>query len=249
MRGVESVGRCRYLHYRPGKRVNMCVVAIIGVASGAGARDPGCADGPDAVIGAGPIACLHHDSAHLSGYHLLRSPLQPSARADEVLPAVVDINRRAANEVQRCLLRNSFPVVVGGDHSCAIGTWSGVHAAAGAKGSLGLLWVDAHMDSHVPATSPSGALAGTPAPGGIGGDELVRALANLHDDPRLLAVEIAEYNPHHDRNNTTLTLLRRLLCAVSMGGEHDESLDRARTALLCFFFRVVACGVGVGCGC
>src|SRR3569623_2021047 len=141
MRGVESVGRCRYLHYRPGKRVKMRDVAIIGVASGAGARDPGCADGPDAVIGAGPLACLHHDSAHLSGYHLLRSPLQPSARADEVLPAVVDINRRAANEVQRCLLRNSFPVVVGGDHSCAIGTWSGVHAAAGAKGSLGLLWV------------------------------------------------------------------------------------------------------------
>src|SRR3569833_2284739 len=299
-------------------------VAIFGVASGAGARDPGCADGPDALIGAGPIACLHHDSAHSSGYHLLRSPLQPSARADEVLPAVVDINRRVANEVQRCLLRNSFPLVVGGDHSCAIGTWSGVHAAAGAKGSLGLLWVDAHMDSHVPATSPSGALhgmplacllgqgidelvnlggvapkfrpahvclfgvrsfepgeamllaqfgvrvifmddfarrgfsstwrdalahvtcgtaaygitidldavapraapgVGAPAPGGIGGEELVSALANLHDDPRLLAVEIAVFYPHHDRNNTSLTFLRRLLCAVSMGGEHDVSHD------------------------
>lgn len=306
-------------------------VAIIGVASGAGARDPGCADGPDALIGAGPIACLYHDGARLSGYHLLRSSLQTSARADEVLAAVVDINQRVANEVQRCLLQNRFPLVVGGDHSCAIGTWSGVHAAAGAKGPLGLLWVDAHMDSHVPATSPSGALhgmplacllgqgidalvnlggvapkfrpahvclfgvrsfepgeamllarfgvrvifmdeiarrgftstwrdalahvtrgtaaygitidldavdprdapgVGTPAPGGIGGDDLVRALADLHDDARLLAVEIAEYNPHHDRNNITLTLLRRLLCAVSVGGEHDEPHDRARTALL-----------------
>ena len=50
--------------------------------------------------------------------------------------------------------------VVGGDHSCAIGTWSG--AAAGLDGPLGLIWVDAHMDSHTPATSPSGAVHGMP---------------------------------------------------------------------------------------
>src|SRR3569833_4262268 len=101
MRGVESVGRCRYLHYRPGKRVKMRDVAIIGVASGAGARDPGCADGPDAVIGAGPIACLQHDSAHLTGYHILRSPLQPSARADEVLPAADSSTQLRAHETRQ----------------------------------------------------------------------------------------------------------------------------------------------------
>jgi arginase len=51
--------------------------------------------------------------------------------------------------------------VIGGDHSCAVGTWSGA-ANALAKGRLGLVWYDAHMDAHTPATSPSGRLHGMP---------------------------------------------------------------------------------------
>jgi arginase len=48
--------------------------------------------------------------------------------------------------------------VIGGDHSCAIGTWIGV--AEGLRAPLGLVWIDAHMDMHVPETSPSGAVNG-----------------------------------------------------------------------------------------
>jgi arginase len=47
---------------------------------------------------------------------------------------------------------------LGGDHSCAIGTWIG--ASQGLRGPLGLIWIDAHMDMHVPETSPSGAING-----------------------------------------------------------------------------------------
>lgn len=36
-------------------------------------------------------------------------------------------------------------LVIGGDHSCAIGTWSGVASAKREEGDLGLIWVDAHM--------------------------------------------------------------------------------------------------------
>jgi arginase len=53
-----------------------------------------------------------------------------------------------------------FPVVIGGDHSVAIGTWSGVAKAAGEP--IGLLWIDAHLDSHTPETSYSGAIHGMP---------------------------------------------------------------------------------------
>jgi len=53
-------------------------------------------------------------------------------------------------------------LVIGGDHSCAIGTWSGAAAGLAGQGPLGLLWIDAHMDSHTPETSPSGALHGMP---------------------------------------------------------------------------------------
>jgi arginase len=53
-------------------------------------------------------------------------------------------------------------LVIGGDHSCAIGTWSGVAAAWRDVGPLGLIWIDAHMDMHVPETSHSGAIHGMP---------------------------------------------------------------------------------------
>ena len=53
-----------------------------------------------------------------------------------------------------------FPVVLGGDHSCAMGTWKAVlkHKPSG----FGMLWIDAHLDSHTPKTSDSGALHGMP---------------------------------------------------------------------------------------
>ncbi len=51
-------------------------------------------------------------------------------------------------------------MVVGGDHSCAIATWSAVRQTL--PGPLGLVWIDAHMDSHTPETSQSGALHGMP---------------------------------------------------------------------------------------
>jgi arginase len=52
--------------------------------------------------------------------------------------------------------------VIGGDHTSAIGTWSGVHEALHAEGDIGLIWVDAHMDSHTPETTESGRIHGMP---------------------------------------------------------------------------------------
>lgn len=60
-------------------------------------------------------------------------------------------------------IKNSRPFcVVGGDHSCAVGTWSGVYDAMHTKGDIGLIWIDAHMDSHTPETSESGNIHGMP---------------------------------------------------------------------------------------
>jgi len=52
-------------------------------------------------------------------------------------------------------------LVIAGDHSSAIGTWSGVIQAIATK-TLGLIWIDAHLDSHTLETSPSGNLHGMP---------------------------------------------------------------------------------------
>lgn len=55
-----------------------------------------------------------------------------------------------------------FPIVIGGDHSMAIGTWSGVTSALKAEQKFGLIWIDAHMDSHTVDTTPSMAIHGMP---------------------------------------------------------------------------------------
>jgi len=76
--------------------------------------------------------------------------------------AVRALGERLAAEVERVLQAGNFPLVVGGDHSCAIGTWSGVHRALADRGPIGLIWIDAHMDSHTFATTPSGQIHGMP---------------------------------------------------------------------------------------
>lgn len=53
-------------------------------------------------------------------------------------------------------------LVVGGDHSCAMGTWGGVLDGLPPDEELGLLWLDAHLDAHTFLTSPSGNIHGMP---------------------------------------------------------------------------------------
>lgn len=71
---------------------------------------------------------------------------------------------KTAKSVRRTLIKGEFPLMLGGDHACAIGTWSGVATyLEEQKQSLALIWVDAHMDAHTPDTSESGNLHGMPA--------------------------------------------------------------------------------------
>ncbi|MCX7095239.1 MAG: arginase [Methylobacter sp.] len=58
--------------------------------------------------------------------------------------------------------QNHTFLVIGGDHSCALGTWGGVLNGLRSPDQLGLIWLDAHMDAHTFATSPSGNVHGMP---------------------------------------------------------------------------------------
>ncbi len=131
---------------------------ILGAASGAGAPDPGCARGPWAL--------RHSHAFHAIARHPAVDWMDPlhdrPGRADTPLGRVLDLCARLAEAVRASLDAGTLPVVIGGDHACAIGTWSGVRAHLGGAGEPGLLWLDAHMDSHTPNTTYSGALHGMP---------------------------------------------------------------------------------------
>ena len=56
-----------------------------------------------------------------------------------------------------------FPLVLGGDHSVAVGTVAGVRDAFRKRGEkIGLIWIDAHADMNTPESSPSGNVHGMP---------------------------------------------------------------------------------------
>lgn len=70
---------------------------------------------------------------------------------------------RVAHRAERAMEKRVFPIFIGGDHSCAIGSWSGVaHNLERKQKDLALIWIDAHMDAHRPETSETGNLHGMP---------------------------------------------------------------------------------------
>lgn len=91
-----------------------------------------------------------------------RSPAQPSDKL-KYLAEITAACEQLATEVQEILSAGALPVILGGDHSIAIGSISGVAAyCRQQEKTLGLIWFDAHADMNVPETTPSGNIHGMP---------------------------------------------------------------------------------------
>jgi len=285
------------------------ILHLIGYAFSRAGIDPGCSEGP---------------------WVLQRSPYLPTLKQHDIdykwddviafasapeLSLAQDVSlhcQTLAVNIKNAISAKHFFAVIGGDHTSAIGTWYG--AAATLSGDLGLIWLDAHMDSHTPETSESGRLHGMPlacllgagypeltttfsatpaikpenlcligvrsfeageaaflkklgvriyymdeikqrglstilaeaktlvsartvafgisldldcidpsqapgvdavAPDGIEADELCAALTQFADEEKLLGIEIAEFNPHRDRDHLTeQRIIQLLACTV-----------------------------------
>jgi arginase len=82
---------------------------------------------------------------------------------------------RLAELVEKQAVQGRVPLVLGGDHSAAIGTIAGMSSYFRKRGQkMGVVWIDAHADMNTPATTPSGNIHGMPlaASVGIGAPEL-----------------------------------------------------------------------------
>jgi arginase len=101
------------------------------------------------------------------------------------LPEILDACAALAALVAEVVGGGSLPLVLGGDHSIALGTLAGLRRAAGEPG--GVIWIDAHGDLNTPATSPSGNVHGMPlaAALALAGEEFSHAGLELPAvDPR-----------------------------------------------------------------
>ena len=86
--------------------------------------------------------------------------------------------KNMAEAIKNILREDAFPVILGGDHSIAAGTFSAISSFFRAKNEeIGLIWLDAHADINTHETSPSGNLHGMPLAALLGYGEL--SLVNL----------------------------------------------------------------------
>jgi arginase len=130
---------------------DLMATPCIGLASGIGAGNLSCGEGPIYLRTALKLPQIQWGSL---------------IQADEIgldkLTTVMRLNRLLAQEALLMATRHPFFLSLGGDHSSAIGLWSGIAESCRKKGDIGLLWIDAHMDAHTPQTSESGNIHGMP---------------------------------------------------------------------------------------
>src|SRR6185503_1362341 len=89
-----------------------------------------------------------------------RKPGHPNAKYLKEITKVCDQLRK---RVKKALRAGWSPIVLGGDHSMAIGTVAGLAEFHRERGeSIGLIWVDAHADMNTPETTLSGNIHGMP---------------------------------------------------------------------------------------
>lgn len=142
-------------------------IAIIGAPLDLGQGRRGVDMGPSAVRVANlnaRIAALGYEVEDLGNVPVDQAEALPEGPPNaKYLPQIAATCERLAVQVERALGHGRFPVVLGGDHSVAVGTASGVSRHfSKLDRSIGMIWLDAHADMNTPESSPSGNVHGMP---------------------------------------------------------------------------------------
>jgi len=152
-------------------------IDLIGVPIDLGADRRGVDMGPSAIRYAHLQQKLEALGYAVQDKGNVEVPIAEMCRVTEpklkYIDCIVPMARRTAGAVATSIQAGHFPLILGGDHSIALGS---IRGAAKHK-KLGVLWVDAHADFNTPETTPSGNIHGMP----------LAALCGL-GDPRLTAL-------------------------------------------------------------
>jgi arginase len=164
-------------------------VSLIGAASGWGAGHRQTENAPHALKELGLAGSLQEAGIAASWGRIVEPARywREKKRASQarVFEFVADVNEALARAVEETVDAGALPVVIGGDHSIAIGTWGGLSRALDRQ-PFGLLWFDAHLDAHTAATTPSMNPHGMPA-----------AVLLGHGEPEFLAIGGGALRPEH----------------------------------------------------
>ncbi len=141
----------------------MARIAVIGVPMDLGGRRRGTDMGPSAIRYAGlheVLAELGHEVADLGNVTVaIRDTRAAGEPTVKFLPEIVKVCEELADRVEAVARDGWLPLILGGDHSIAIGTVGGLVRV---RPEMGVIWLDAHGDFNTPETTPSGSVHGMP---------------------------------------------------------------------------------------
>ena len=132
---------------------------MIGACSCWGAQIRACEKGPEELVKGLVFERLKENGISIDEIEML---FPEKCSEDENVPLsqslllIRDFNLLLISAIRKAIEKRAFPIVIGGDHSIAVGTWNAFNPP------FGLIWIDAHLDAHTPKTSPSGAYHGMP---------------------------------------------------------------------------------------
>ncbi|HEB2376435.1 TPA: arginase [Staphylococcus aureus] len=140
-------------------------IDIIGAPSTFGQRKLGVDLGPTAIRYAGLISRLKqldldiYDKGDIKVPAVNIEKFHSEQKGLRNYDEIIDVNQKLNKEVSASIQNNRFPLVLGGDHSIAVGS---VSAISKHYNNLGVIWYDAHGDLNIPEESPSGNIHGMP---------------------------------------------------------------------------------------
>lgn len=138
-------------------------ISIIGVPVDLGAGRRGVDMGPSAIRYANIVDRMENCGYDVVDYGDLKIPIPVRNKEENTklryLKEIKVVNEELAVAVSHIIKEGRYPLVLGGDHSIAIGTIAGI---ADNYRNIGVIWFDAHGDLNTPETSPTGNIHGMP---------------------------------------------------------------------------------------
>lgn len=180
-------------------------IDIIGVPIDLGADRRGVDMGPSAIRYAHVEQKLESLGYTVEDKGNIEVPIAEMCKISEpklkYIDCIVPMSRRTAGAVATSIQAGHFPLILGGDHSVALGS---IHGAAKRR-KLGVIWVDAHADFNTAETTPSGNIHGMPLAALCGlGDPRLTALWDesvpVIDPQRVAVIGARDLDPGEKRN-------------------------------------------------
>jgi arginase len=197
------------------------VIEIIGVPVDLGANRRGTDMGPSAMRYAGLSKALRDMELEVIDHGNVHVPVPESLKVDNpnvrFIDEIVAVSEQQGDLVSNVLDRGNFPLILGGDHSIALGTLLGVSRKLP---DIGLIWMDAHGDFNTFETSETGNIHGMSLAASCGrGDERlvnIGGFAPKVREDKTVIIGVRDLDPEEK------TLLKRSKVTVFSMKDIDE---------------------------